>query len=93
MAVKEGEFTIGSAVASVNGKAIKTQPFKIKVGKGVKVQQNGNKSGSQTKSGGSASDELFIRSSVNKRKVYQGEQIIATYKLYTRVGLAGNELV
>jgi hypothetical protein len=93
MAVKEGEFTIGSAVASVNGQAIKTQPFKIKVGKGVQVQQNGNKAKSQTKSGGSASDELFIRSTVSRRKVYQGEQIIATYKLYTRVGLAGNELV
>ena len=93
MAVKEGEFTIGSAVASANGQAIKTQPFKIRVGKGVQVQQNENKANSQTKSGGSASDELFIRSTVSKRKVYQGEQIIATYKLYTRVGLSGNELI
>jgi len=93
MAVKEGEFTIGPAVASYNGKAIKTNSLKINVGKGVKVQQGGNQAGSQTKSGGSASDELFIKSTVNRRKVYQGEQIIATYKLYTRVGLAGNELV
>jgi len=93
MAINEGEFTIGPAVASANGKAIKTNSLKIKVGKGVNVQQGGNQSGSQTKSGGTASDELFIKSSVSKRKVYQGEQIIATYKLYTRVGLAGNELV
>jgi hypothetical protein len=93
MAVKEGEFTIGSAVANANGKTVKTQAFKIKVGKGVQVQQNKNQAGSQTKSGGSASDELFIKSSVSRRKVVQGEQIIATYKLYTRVGLAGNELI
>jgi hypothetical protein len=93
MAVKEGEFTIGPAVASVNGTAIKTNSLKIKVSKGVAVQQGGNQAGSQTKSGGTASDELFIRSSVSRKKVYQGEQIIATYKLYTRVGLAGNELV
>ena len=93
MAVKEGEFTIGPAVAAANGKAVKTNSLKIKVAKGVKVQQGGNQAGSQTKSGGSASDELFIRSTVSRRKVYQGEQIIATYKLYTRVGLAGNELV
>jgi len=93
MAVKEGEFTIGPAVAAVNGTAIKTNSLKITVGKGVKVQQNGNQAGSQTKSGNSASDELFIKSTVSRRKVYQGEQIIATYKLYTRVGLAGNELV
>jgi len=93
MAIKKGEFTIGPAVAYANGKAIKTNSFKIKVGKGVKVQNNNNQAGSNTKSGGSASDELFIKSTVSRRKVYQGEQIIATYKLYTRAGLAGNELV
>jgi len=93
MAVKEGSFTIGPAVAVANGKAIKTNSLKIKVGKGIQVQQGGNNSGSQTQSGGTASDELFLRSSVTKRKVYQGEQIIATYKLYTRVSLAGNELI
>lgn len=94
MAAKEGDFTISPATAVFNGKPIKTNSLKIKVGKGVQVQQGGGQSsGSQTKSGGTASDELFIRSTVNRRKVYQGEQIIATYKLYTRVGLAGNELV
>ena len=93
MAVKEGEFTIGPAVASANGKAIKTNSLKIKVSKGVKVQQNGNQGGTKTKTVTSASDDLFIKSSVSRTKVYQGEQIIATYKLYTRVGLAGNELV
>ena len=75
MAVKEGVFTIGPAVAVANGKAIKTNSLKITVGKGVKVQQGNNQSKSQTKSGGSASDELFIRSTVTRKKVYQGEQI------------------
>jgi hypothetical protein len=89
MAVKEGEFTIGPAVAVANGKAHKTNSIKIAVGKGVNVKQGGT----QTKSGGNVSDDLYIKSSVTKRKVYQGEQIIATYKLYTRVGIAGNELV
>lgn len=93
MAIKEGEFTIGSAVASANGKAYKSNTLKIKVGKGVKVNQGGNQTSSSKKSGGNATDDIYIKSSVNKRKVYQGEQIIATYKLYTRVGLAGNELV
>lgn len=93
MAVKEGSFTIGPAVAISNGKVVKSNSLKIKVGKGVNVQQGGSKADGQTKSGGTASDELFIKSSVSRRKVYQGEQIIATYKLYTRVGLAGNELV
>jgi hypothetical protein len=93
MAVKEGEFTIGSAVASADGKTIKTAPFEIKVGKGVQVQQNGNQGKKKVKSTNNASDELFLKSTVSRRKVYQGEQLIATYKLYTRVGLAGNELI
>ena len=93
MAVKEGEFTIGPAVAAANGKAIKSNSFKIKVGKGVKVQRGGSQNSNKTKSGGSASDDIFIRSNVSRKKVYQGEQIIATYKVYTRVGLAGSELV
>lgn len=92
MAIKEGDFTIGPAVASANGKAYKTNAIKIKVGKGVKVQQGGNQN-SKTKSGGNASDDIFLRSTVSRKKVYQGEQIIATYKVYTRVGLAGSELV
>ncbi|NQX99401.1 MAG: BatD family protein, partial [Flavobacteriales bacterium] len=50
MAIKEGDFTIGPAVAVANGVAIKTNSLKIKVGKGVKVQQGGNQAGSQTKS-------------------------------------------
>lgn len=93
MAIKEGEFTIGPAVASANGKAYKTNSIKIKVTKGVKVQQNRSQKSNKTKSGGNVSDDLYIKSTVSKRKVYQGEQIIATYKLYTRVGIAGNELV
>jgi BatD DUF11 like domain len=93
MAIKEGNFTVGSAVATANGKAYKTNPIKIKVGKGVKVQQGSNQASNKTKSGGTVSDDIFIRSTVSKRKVYQGEQIIATYKVYTRIGLAGSELV
>jgi hypothetical protein len=93
MAIKEGTFTIGPAVAYADGKAVRSNSFKIKVGKGIKVQQGGNQGSSKTKAGGSASDDIFIRSTVSRKKVYQGEQIIATYKVYTRVGLSGSDLV
>lgn len=91
MAVKEGDFTIGSASATINGETYKTDPIKISVGKGVKVNSPSN-SGNNTKQE-NVSDDLYIKASVNKTKVYQGEQIIATYQLYTRVNIAGNELV
>lgn len=92
MAVKEGDFTIGSATATIEGDEYKTEPIKISVGKGVKVNQGGNSGSSNTKQE-NVSDDLYIKASVNKTKVYQGEQIIATYQLYTRVNISGNELV
>ncbi len=95
MALKEGDFTIGAASVTANGESYKTNPIKINVGKGVQVQQNtnqNNSSSNDTKEANS-SDDLYIKASVNKSQVYQGEQIIATYQLYTRVSIAGNELV
>ncbi len=93
MAVKEGDFTIGAASATINGETYKTEPIKINVGKGVKVNQGGNSSNTNKSKQENVSDDLYIKSSVSKRKVYQGEQIIATYQLYTRVNISGNELV
>jgi hypothetical protein len=93
MATKEGEFTIGPAKGIANGKAYATNSLKITVGKGVKVQQNPHQGNSNTNKQANVSDDLYIKSSVNKTKVHQGEQIIATYQLYTRVNISGNELV
>jgi len=84
MAIKEGSFTVGPAVASIKGKAYKTNSIKIKVGKGVKVKQGGNQN-SKTTSGGNVSSDMYVKCFVNKTKPYKGEQIIVTYKLYTRL--------
>lgn len=92
MAVKEGDFTIGAASATIEGDQYKTEPFKVSVGKGVKVNQGGSNNSNKAKQE-NVSDDLYIKASVNKTNVYQGEQIIATYQLYTRVNISGNELV
>jgi hypothetical protein len=98
MALKEGDFTIGPASVTANGETYKTNPIKINVGKGVQVQQNNPQSNNNSSGGNDTkqannSEDLYIKASVNKSQVYQGEQIIATYQLYTRVSIAGNELV
>ena len=93
MAIKEGDFTIGPAVASANGKAIKTNSLKIKVTKGVNVQQGATAPQPKEKTGSDVSDDMFIKCSVNKTSPYQGEHIVATYKFYTRVRFAGYEQV
>ncbi|MBL4593663.1 MAG: protein BatD, partial [Flavobacteriales bacterium] len=92
MAIKEGEFTIGPAVAFANGKSHKSNSIKIKVTKGVKIQQGGNQN-SKTKATQNVSDDMYIRCSVNKTSPYLGEQIIATYKYYTRLRFSGYEQI
>ncbi len=84
----EGKFTIAPASIESGGKKIQSNSITIEVTKGAskpKPQQ------SQTQEEASISkqisDNLFIRVSVDKSNVYQGEQITATYKLYTRVNI------
>jgi len=89
MATKEGNFTLNPAAAVLNGKEYKTNALKITVGKGVPVQQNSKQQ--QKRQQVNVSDDIFLKASVNKSKVYQGEQLIATYKVYTRLSIAGGE--
>ncbi|HKB45272.1 MAG TPA: BatD family protein [Chitinophagaceae bacterium] len=96
MAVKEGEFTIGPATATVNGHRLSTNAVKIKVIKSRPVPQN-----SQAQSvpdhitEGNPSDlskSLFIKAVVDKTNVYQGEQITLNYRLYTNVGIEQSQV-
>jgi len=91
MAIKEGSFTIAPAKVIINGKTYNSNSIEITVQKGVQVQQQQQQQGG--KEDVNVSDELYIKSTVNKTTVYQGEYLFATYKLYTRIGIAGNELI
>jgi len=91
-AKKEGVYTIGPASISVGGTVLQSNPISIEVQKGGTTtqqgqtqSQNGNSSGSSQASG----DNLFARTSVNKTKVYAGEQITVVHKVYTRMNLKG----
>ena len=84
---KVGNLTIGSATINAKGKQYRSNPIVVEVVKN-NAQQN-----KKTNSKNSISKEqLFVSATVNKRKIYQGEQIIVTYKLFTRVDLASTEL-
>jgi len=93
---KEGTFTIGSATIHSGGKTLSSNSVTIKVVKaGASAQQNTTaKQGSSSSSQGSMSDDqvkqnLFIRVIPEKTKVYQGEAIPITIKVYSRVELQG----
>ncbi len=85
-AIKEGTFTIGKANVTVDGKVYESNPLTIKVVKGQKQVQPDQQA---TPSGGDISSKnLFIRASINKNNPYQGEQVIITYKIYTRISIS-----
>ena len=81
-----GTFSIGTASLEYNGEAFKTKPIKITIVKGSSKPK-------KQKQDADISDEeiaknLFIRAIVDRRKVYLGEQVTVTYKLYTRLNIA-----
>lgn len=78
-----GTFQIGSASIRAKDQDHKTKPFKIKV-----LPADKHSSSNQTKSSKPSSrvdaNSLFVRTIVNKTKVYEQEALLVTYKLYTR---------
>jgi len=89
---QEGKITIGSASIEFNGRSFRTNPVTIEV---IKGKGSNNKGGNNNQQASGInqkdiSDNVFIRTIVDKRKVYKGEQIVVTYKLYTRLPIASN---
>jgi hypothetical protein len=84
----EGKFTIGAAAIEVGGKQLQTQPITIDVIKGAPPQakQQGHPPAADD-IGRQIGDNLFVKVTIDKSRIYQGEQITATYKLYTRVNI------
>ena len=82
-AVKEGTYTISPASITVKGKKVQSKGYSLRVVKGS------DKSKAQKKA---LSDNLFIKVNVSKRNIVVGEQILVTYKLFTRVDLHNTEL-
>ncbi len=92
-ATTEGTFTIPPASINSDGKVYQSNPLTIKVVKGSSPppQQNGQQGGQQGQAppgGELTAKDLFVRAVPSKTNPYQGEQIVVTYKLYTRVPVA-----
>jgi len=93
IATKEGTFTIGPASIKTGSKTLQSNSLTIKVVKGTPPAQQGTTAQQGSKQGqGSMTDEqvkqnLFIRVIPSKTKVYEGEGIPITVKVYSRVEL------
>ncbi|MCK9281103.1 MAG: BatD family protein [Melioribacteraceae bacterium] len=83
--VSLGEFGIGAAIVNYNGNNYASKPIKIQVVQGSTAPKSGQQDdGTVTED---LSKSVFILAEVDKRKVYQGEQVTVTYKLYTKLNI------
>lgn len=83
-AEKSGTYTIGAARANINGKTVASSPIKIVVSGNATPSAGAPKMHDNTMRGHMASgNELFIRVSANKSRVYEQEPILLTYKVFT----------
>lgn len=82
-AVKEGIFNISPASIKVNDEKVLSKSYKLEI---VQAKQKNKKTNSKLK------ENLFIKVDVSKRNIVVGEQIMVTYKLFTRLDLQNTEL-
>ena len=96
VATKNGTYTIPAAHAVVDGKSIASNAVKITVSGTARSQANGGgqqrqrgDEGAELRDAGSriSGSDLFIKVSANKKRVYEQEPILLTYKVYTLVSL------
>lgn len=103
LAEKEGTFTIPSATIKSGGKTYQSNPISIEVVAGSSRSANAGQSQQQGSAQGGNSapaavnnsdlsgDDLFVAITVDKKKLYQGQYLVATVKLYTKKDVAGFE--
>ena len=84
MAEKTGTFTIPSGTVEVKGKQYKSNALTIKV-----LKEDAPAAKEQAEKSGVSSDDIFLKTVITKRKVYQQEYLVATVKLYNRLNLGG----
>ena len=101
-ASQEGTFRIGSASLTVNGDKVSSEPFEIKVlpddgshtssGGAGGVSSNQGQSQQNTNDPQVSGKDLFLRCIPSKKTAYVSEQIVLTYKLYTKVPVSSVSL-
>ena len=85
---QSGKITIGPAAIDYKGTTLKSNPIQIEVSPGKPKQQQSPSNQSAAEPG----DNLIIKTFSDKQRVRQGEQLIVTFKLYTRVSVTGYDL-
>lgn len=83
---REGSFTIGPAHVMHEGRRHESSKVRVNVLKRGGAPRTRQAPGQKTVDSNvdELKDDLFVATTVDKKKVYVGEQVTVTYKLYTR---------
>ncbi|MGH9334563.1 MAG: BatD family protein, partial [Vicinamibacteria bacterium] len=92
---REGKFEIGAVTVDVEGKTHRTEPIGIEVVSGSLIARRprgmgnpfdpfGGLGGTRPRDLKLEENDVFVRAEVSKSSVYQGEQVVVTYRLYSR---------
>ena len=95
-ALKQGKFIIAPASVKIKNKIFRSDSLRIEVIAGSNVQQNvqsGETVDEEARQTPVSSDDIFLNIILDRKEVFQGEHIVATIKLYTRIDITGiNEI-
>lgn len=87
-AIKEGKFMLPQASVTVDKKRITSDPFEINViPNGDSSNETSTSTSTQVKTNVSNRD-VFLEATPNKRKVYLGEQIVLTYRIFFNIPIS-----
>jgi hypothetical protein len=88
-ASKEGTFEIPPATVTVDRKEYTSNPLQISVSRTqAPPSQRGATNAQNTQDGTISNEDVFIRAFVDKSNPYQGEQVILTYRIYTKIPIS-----
>lgn len=89
---EEGRFTIGPITVEVSGETHRTDPIEVEVVSGSVVPRGRGRAPSpfgsllprSRRNLGVDPNDVFLRAELSEESVYQGEQVVVTYRLYSR---------
>ncbi len=90
-AKKEGRFTINAASVNVDGQLYTSNSLLIEVVKGSAKPSGGGVDAPTTTPGSVPKSDLFVKLMLDRNKVYKGDHVTATIKIYSKVNLNGFE--
>lgn len=90
-AKKEGRFNLTPASVTVDGSTYTSNPLTIEVVKGSAKPSGGGVDAPSSTPGSVPKSDLFVKLNVDRNKLYKGDHITATIKIYSKVNLNGFE--